>query len=98
MVARKALWLVVPAVAGALVARQWHDIVRYLKIKQMSVGTGHPQNVPAGGRTGYPQSSGTGDETRGKSERPAAGSTAQDQTGVDPQNPIDDSSPYLPRG
>ncbi len=41
------------AVAGLAVAVQWHDIVRYLKIKQMSLGGGHPELVPAGGATSY---------------------------------------------
>jgi hypothetical protein len=40
---------------GVLAATQWPDIRRYLKIKQLSVGKGHPQNVPAKGRIKYPQ-------------------------------------------
>lgn len=42
------------AVAGLAVAVQRHDIVRYLKIKQMSRGGGHPEIVPASGATSYP--------------------------------------------
>jgi hypothetical protein len=42
------------AVAGLAVAVQRHDIVRYLKIKQMSLGDGHPEIVPASGATSYP--------------------------------------------
>jgi hypothetical protein len=42
--------------AAVLVASQRRDIVRYLRIKQMSLGRGHPENVPAGGRKAYPQS------------------------------------------
>jgi hypothetical protein len=63
---RKALLFMIPlAVAGA-VAGQRQDIARYLKIKQMSSGTGHPENVPAGGSQAYPQpgrgaADGTGD-------------------------------------
>jgi hypothetical protein len=100
MVARKALWLLIPAVAAALTASQWQDIARYMKIKQMSHGNGHPQNVPAGGRTAYPQPSNEGDGGggRGKSQRPAGGSTARDRTGIDPQEPINDSSPNFQRG
>ena len=34
---------------------QRQDIVRYLKIKQMSMGDGHPENIPAARRvTGKP--------------------------------------------
>lgn len=39
---------------GLLVASQWQDIIRYLKIRQMSAGQGHPENVPAGGSRRYP--------------------------------------------
>ena len=42
------------AVAGLAVAIQRHDIVRYLKIKRMSSGEGHPETVPASGTTSYP--------------------------------------------
>jgi hypothetical protein len=51
----KALGLAIPAGLALLVASQWPDIRRYVKIKQLSVGAGHPENVPAGGRTAYPQ-------------------------------------------
>jgi hypothetical protein len=57
---RKALGLLVPAAIGALVASQWKEIARYLKIKQMSAGDGHPQAVPAAGSHGYPERPGTG--------------------------------------
>ena len=40
--------------AGTIVAGQWPHITRYVKIKQMSYGSGHPQNVPAHGQTSYP--------------------------------------------
>ncbi len=52
---RKALGGLGLALLVALVATQWQDITRYLKIKQMSIGTGHPENVPAAGRTSYRQ-------------------------------------------
>lgn len=39
---------------GMAIASQWPDIIRYLKIKQMSLGEGHPENVPARGSIGYP--------------------------------------------
>ena len=45
----------VVAGGGLLVASQWQDIARYLKIKQMSVGSGHPENVPASGSRRYPE-------------------------------------------
>jgi hypothetical protein len=40
--------------AAVLAGLQRHDLIRYLKIKQMSLGTGHPENVPAGGSHSYP--------------------------------------------
>ena len=57
---RKALRLLVPVGAALLVASQWADIKRYLKIKQLSGGQGHPENVPAAGRKAYPQIPGSG--------------------------------------
>lgn len=58
--ARKALRVLVPAAVTLLVASQWVDIKRYYKIKQLSVRQGHPENVPARGRTVYPQIPGGG--------------------------------------
>lgn len=40
--------------AGLIVASQRQDIARYLRIRQMSRGPGHPENVPAGGTHHYP--------------------------------------------
>jgi hypothetical protein len=48
------------AVAGALVATQWKDITRYVKIKLMSSGDGHPGVVPASGSHRYPEIPGQG--------------------------------------
>jgi hypothetical protein len=31
------------------------EISRYVKIRQMSRGDGHPENVPATGRSAYPK-------------------------------------------
>ena len=56
--ARKALWVLIPAGVTLLVASQWADIKRYVKIKQLSAG--HPENVPARGRTAYPPTPGSG--------------------------------------
>lgn len=53
--ARKALGLLVPMGVTLLVASQWTDIKRYYKIKRLSSGHGHPENVPAQGRKMYPQ-------------------------------------------
>ena len=55
---RKASWLLIPLTAGIVVAAQRQDIARYLKIRQMSAGNGHPENVPAGGSRAYPQPGG----------------------------------------
>ena len=52
---RKALPILVSAGVILLLASQWSDIMRYLRIKQLSVGQGHPENVPAEGRKAYPQ-------------------------------------------
>jgi hypothetical protein len=41
-VIRKLLLFVIPLAGALLVASQWQDIARYLKIKQMSAGAGHP--------------------------------------------------------
>jgi hypothetical protein len=57
---RKALPVLAFAGVTLLVASQWSDIKRYLKIKQLSTGQGHPENVPAAGRKAYPQSQGDG--------------------------------------
>jgi hypothetical protein len=43
---RKALWLL-PASVAAVVASQWRDIVRYVKIRQMSSG-GPDRNTDSG--------------------------------------------------
>jgi hypothetical protein len=58
MVGKRLLFLV--AAGLALVVSQWQDIVRYLKIRQLSMGQGHPENVPASGRASYPQRPGSG--------------------------------------
>lgn len=57
---RYVLRLVVPVGAALLVASQWADIKRYVKIKQLSMQQGHPENVPAAGRKAYPQNPGSG--------------------------------------
>ena len=57
---RKAWLLLIPAVLGLLIAGQWPDVRRYLKIKQLSQGQGqgHPENVPVGGTGAYPHPGG----------------------------------------
>jgi hypothetical protein len=54
MVVRKFLMFAIAAGAGWLLYTQRQDIIRYAKIKQMSMGDGHPENVPAAGSPGYP--------------------------------------------
>lgn len=47
---RKALWLL-PASVAAVVASQWRDIARYIKIQQMSRGgPDHGSDSPAKGQ------------------------------------------------
>jgi hypothetical protein len=53
---RKALWLAVPVALGAAVAGGRQDIIRFLKMKQMSLGSaGRPEIVPVEGAISYPQ-------------------------------------------
>jgi len=52
--ARKGLLLLVPVSVAAVVASQWREINRYLKVAQMSSGGGHPENVPVSGVAAYP--------------------------------------------
>jgi Na+/citrate or Na+/malate symporter len=49
MVMGKAGFALAGALAGVLVATQWKDITRYVKIELMSSGDGHPGVVPASG-------------------------------------------------
>ncbi len=65
MIRKLAWWLIVLA-AGLIVAGQRQDIARYIKVRQMSWGQGHPENVPACGSQAYPRpgggvAEGTGD-------------------------------------
>ena len=61
--ARKAMRVLLPASIAILVASQWREIARYLKISQMSRGDGHPQLVPAEGKHSYRAGSGAADGT-----------------------------------
>jgi hypothetical protein len=54
-VIRDSVLSLVPMLLGVLIVRQWQDITRHMKIRQMSLGQGRPQVVPAAGRTAYPQ-------------------------------------------
>jgi hypothetical protein len=58
---RKSLQVLIPTAVGLIVASQWQDIRRYLKIKQLSVGQGHPENVPVEGTSAYPHHPGDGE-------------------------------------
>jgi hypothetical protein len=51
----KVLSLLIPVGLGLVIASQWADIQRYLKIKQMSQADGHPENVPVKGTARYLQ-------------------------------------------
>jgi len=63
--ARTELRVLLPASVAILVASQWREIARYVKISQMSRGDGHPEVVPAEGQHTYdkgsPAPDGTGD-------------------------------------
>jgi len=63
---RKTLLLAGIAGIALIVRNQRKDAARYLKIKQMSMGDGHPENVPTSGTHEYPDAGqgvadGTGD-------------------------------------
>jgi hypothetical protein len=45
----------VSAVLAVLVFAARQDIIRYLRIRQISAGQGHPEYVPARGRAAYPR-------------------------------------------
>jgi hypothetical protein len=51
----KVLSLLISVGLGLVVASQWADIKRYIKIKQMSQDDGHPENVPVKGTARYLQ-------------------------------------------
>ncbi len=57
---RKLLKVSIPAAVGVLAARQWPEIRRYVALKQMSRGQGHPENVPMRGTQAYPKNAGDG--------------------------------------
>jgi len=57
---RKLLKISIPAALGVLAARQWPEIRRYVALKQMSRGQGHPENVPMRGTQAYPKHAGDG--------------------------------------
>jgi hypothetical protein len=52
---RTTMVVAVAAAVAAVIASQRQDIVRYLRIRQMSAGRGHPEYVPVEGRKAYPQ-------------------------------------------
>ena len=58
--ARKALSLLLPASVAVLAASQWRELSRYLKLRQMSSGDGHPESVPVEGHHSYPTGPGGG--------------------------------------
>jgi hypothetical protein len=61
-VIRKARLLLMPATLGLLITSQRPGIRRHRKIRQLSQGHGHPQNVPLRGTKGYPQRPGDGEQ------------------------------------
>jgi hypothetical protein len=57
---RKLLKISIPAALGVIVAKGLPDIRRYVAIKQMSRGRGHPEVVPMRGTQAYPKHPGDG--------------------------------------
>jgi hypothetical protein len=87
--ARKALLLLVPAAAAAVVASQWRELNRYIKVSQMSSGSGggHPENVPVEGVAAYATpgngaSDGTGEFDSGSRGGPADAPAGPKQPGA----------------
>jgi hypothetical protein len=58
--ARKALSLLLPVSVAVLAASQWRELSRYVKLRQMSSGDGHPEHVPVEGHHSYPKGPGGG--------------------------------------
>jgi hypothetical protein len=57
---KKSLGLMATLGLGLAVTVAWPDLKRYLKIRQLSSTTPHPEIVPADGRIAYPQTAGAG--------------------------------------
>jgi hypothetical protein len=57
---RKGLVVTAMAALAAVLVGQRQDIARYVKIKRLSTGEGHPELVPVRGRVAYPQHSADG--------------------------------------
>jgi hypothetical protein len=83
VVIRKAPLLLIPAALGLLITSQWPDIRRYLKIRQLSQGDGHPQNVPVKGTKAYPQHPGDGEQDgTGDFDSARRGGPAEDRNSI----------------
>jgi hypothetical protein len=74
---RKVLLFGIPLAVAGLIASQWQEITRYMKVKQMSSGTGHPENVPAGGSHAYPDPGGGAADGTGDFDSASRGGPAQ---------------------
>ena len=59
---RKLLQVSIPAAMGVLIATQWPEIRRYVQLRKMSLGQGHPENVPMRGTQAYPKHPGQGEQ------------------------------------
>ena len=80
---RKARLLLVPAALGLLITSQWPDIRRYLKLRQLSQGHGHRQNVPLKGTRAYPQHPGDGEQDgTGDFDSASRGGPAKDRSKI----------------
>ncbi|HEX3489360.1 MAG TPA: hypothetical protein VHU92_08450 [Streptosporangiaceae bacterium] len=51
---RTTMAVAVAAIVAAVIASQRQDIARYVRIRQMSAGSGHPEYVPVEGHHAYP--------------------------------------------
>jgi hypothetical protein len=74
---RKVLLFVIPLAVAGLAASQRQEIVRYLKVRQMSWGTGHPENVPVSGSHAYPDPGGAAADGTGDFDSASRGGPAR---------------------
>jgi hypothetical protein len=82
-VIRKARLFLVPTALGLLITSQWPDISRYLKIRQLSQGNGHPRTFPSRGRRPTHSARAMANKTaQGTSIRPAGEGRRKDRSKI----------------
>ena len=74
---RRVLFFTIGLAVAGLAASQRQEITRYLKVKQMSSGTGHPENVPVSGSHAYPDAGGGAADGTGDFDSASRGGPAR---------------------